>query len=143
MAEEGKEGNKPNENTGTRQWGDEEHIATANYMVEGAIGGHLPYSISRSQEFLPLFDVVCGLWLELIRQGCGSCGGTVHMSIWPGMRERGRAAGGSGAEGKSGVRGCQQSRCSSSPLWSTWNGEGMALSGGRGTVPRRVGHFQH
>jgi hypothetical protein len=93
VAEEGKEGNKPNENTGTRQWGDEEHIATANYMVEGAIGGHLPYNISRSQEFLPLFAVVCGLWLELIRQGCGSCGGVAHRYVNMAGNERTRKSG--------------------------------------------------
>lgn len=121
MAEEGKEGNKPNENTGTRQWGDERSTLQLRiYVVEEAIGGHLPYNISRSQEFLPLFAVVCGLWLELIREGFGSLAEEllIGMSIWPGMRERGRAAGGSGAQGKSGVCECQESRCSSSPLSS-------------------------
>ena len=94
MAEEGKEGNKPNENMGTRQWGDERSTLQLRiYVVEEAIGGHLPYNISRSQEFLPLFAVVCGLWLELIRQGCGSCGGVAHRYVNMAGNERTRKSG--------------------------------------------------
>ena len=63
MAEEGKEGNKPNENTGTRQWGDEEHIATANYMFRGLSVGICHIIFPGAKGFcrcLPLF-VVFGL----------------------------------------------------------------------------------
>ena len=86
----GKEGNKPYEYTGMRQGGTRRTFQLRIYMIEEAIGGHLPYNISRSQE---LFAVVCGLWLELIRQGCGSCVGIVHRYVNMAGNERTRKSG--------------------------------------------------